>query len=521
MPTTDEVSQHNSKDSCWVIVHGKVYDVTEFLPEHPGGEKIILKYAGKDATKKFDPIHPKDVLDKYLDQSKHLGEVVKTEKTPQEHKQHYEKVQSSEAAEDKQHQQQAEEEEDEDLDEEEKHMKEMNKRKPPLSQMFNLFDFEYVARSIMSKAGWAYYSSAADDEISMRENHRAFHRIWFRPACLVDVTNVDFSTTMLGTKSSVPFYITATALGKLGHPEGEVTLTRAADKEDVIQMIPTLASCSFDEIVDAATDKQTQWMQLYVNRDRETTKGIVQHAEKRGVKGLWITVDAPQLGRREKDMRSKYEEDAASVQGDDEDTIDRSQGAARAISSFIDTSLSWKDLAWFRSITNMPLVLKGVQRAEDVLKAVEYGMDGVLLSNHGGRQLDFARPAIEVLVETMSALRAKGWENKIEVYVDGGVRRATDILKALCLGAKGVGIGRPFIYAMSSYGENGIVKAIQLLKDEMEMNMRLLGVTSLDQLNPSYLDFRSLDHHGSIPTDTLSDHVYEPLATPEFLKSKL
>src|SRR5271169_988549 len=169
----------------------------------------------------------------------------------------------------------------------------------------------------MKKTAWAYYSSGADDEITLRENHNAFQRIWFRPRILINVKKVDFSTTLLGTKVSMPMYITATALGKLGHPEGETVLTRAAKTHDVIQMIPTLASCSFDEICDTAVDAQPLWIQLYVNQDREVTKGIVQHAEKRGVKGLFITVDAPQLGRREKDMRSKYDGDAAKVQQDE------------------------------------------------------------------------------------------------------------------------------------------------------------------------------------------------------------
>ena len=265
---------------------------------------------------------------------------------------------------------------------------------------------------------------------------------------------------MLGTPVSMPIYITATALGKLGHPEGEVVLTRAAKSHNIIQMIPTLASCSFDEIRDAATGDQVQWMQLYVNKDREITKRYVQHGEKRGVKGLFITVDAPQLGRREKDMRSKYNEGAAKVQTD-ESTIDRNQGAARAISSFIDPGLCWDDIDWFKSITNMPIILKGVQRAEDALKAVEYGLQGIVLSNHGGRQLDYARSGIEVLVEVMDALKKKGWQDKLEVYVDGGARRATDIIKAVCLGARGVGIGRPFLYAMSSYGQQGVERAIQ------------------------------------------------------------
>jgi len=202
---------------------------------------------------------------------------------------------------------------------------------------------------------------------------------------------------MLGTKVAIPFYVTATALGKLGNPEGEVILTRGAKKHGVIQMIPTLASCSFDEIVDAKEGDQCQWLQLYVNKDRAITERIIKHAEKRGCKGLFITVDAPQLGRREKDMRSKFSDVGSNVQAGDK--VDNSQGAARAISSFIDPSLSWKDIPWFLSVTKMPILLKGVQRVEDVLKAIEVGVQGVVLSNHGGRQLDFARSGIEVCHE--------------------------------------------------------------------------------------------------------------------------
>jgi L-lactate dehydrogenase (cytochrome) len=347
----------------------------------------------------------------------------------------------------------------------------------------------------------------------MRENHAAFHRIWFRPQILVDVEKVDFSTTMLGTKVDIPFYVTATALGKLGNPEGEVVLTRAAKKHNVVQMIPTLASCSFDEIMDAAEGDQVQWMQLYVNKDREITRKIVQHAEKRGCKALFITVDAPQLGRREKDMRSKFDDAGSNVQSGQQ--TDNSQGAARAISSFIDPALSWKDIPWFQSVTKMPIILKGVQRVEDVLRAVDAGVQGVVLSNHGGRQLDFARSGIEVLAETMPRLRELGLQDRIEVFIDGGVRRATDIIKALCLGAKGVGIGRPFLYAMSAYGLEGVDRAMQLLRDEMEMNMRLIGCTSVDQLNPSLVDTRSLfNHSNGVPKDNLAWSTYDPLANP-------
>jgi isopentenyl diphosphate isomerase/L-lactate dehydrogenase-like FMN-dependent dehydrogenase len=162
------------------------------------------------------------------------------------------------------------------------------------------------------------------------------------------------------------------------------------------------------------------------------------------------------------------------------------------------------DIPWFKSITKMPIILKGVQRVEDVIRAIETGVQGVVLSNHGGRQLDFARSGIEVLAEVMPVLRERGWENRIEIFVDGGVRRATDIIKALCLGAKGVGIGRPFLYAMSAYGQPGVDRAMQLLKDEMEMNMRLIGCSNVDQLNPTLVDTRALSMHTtSVPSDTL------------------
>ena len=321
---------------------------------------------------------------------------------------------------------------------------------------------------------------------------------------------------MLGTKVDIPFYVTATALGKLGNPEGEVILTRGARKHNVIQMISTLASCSLDEIIDAAEPGQVQWLQLYVNKNRDITKSIVQHAERRGCKGLFITVDAPQLGRREKDMRSKFSDVGSNVQSTSGEDVDRSQGAARAISSFIDSSLSWKDIPWFLSITKMPIILKGVQRVEDVIRAIEVGVHGVVLSNHGGRQLDFAPSGIEVLAEVMPALRERGWEKKIEIYVDGGVRRATDIIKALCLGAKGVGIGRPFIYAMSAYGLPGVDRAMSLLRQEMEMNMRLIGCSSVEELNPTLVNTRGLSiHNTTVPADSLGLGVYDPLVGPK------
>lgn len=548
----EEVQKHNTKEDCWVIIHNKVYDVSDFVDEHPGGSAVILKYAGKNATKAFDPIHPPDTLTKYLAPKHHLGEVSKpppkkqtkaaggakappptpattsgdlqvvdefdVEYDEQDDKAPIPVLQVVQQEDEAEEEDEYDDDDDEPPTEEELNRRQMVKRKPDLGQIYNLNDFEFVARHTMEKVAWGYYSSGSDDEITLRDNHLSYQRILFKPRVMVDVTNIDLSTTMLGTKTSVPFYITATALGKLGHEDGEKVLTRSAAKQDVIQMIPTLASCSFDEIVDEATDKQTQWLQLYVNSDREICKGIVQHAEKRGIKGLFITVDAPQLGRREKDMRLKNVEDLSHVQGEGDDA-DRSQGAARAISSFIDTGLNWKDIKWFRSITKMPIILKGVQTVEDSLLAVEHGVDGIVLSNHGGRQLEYSKPPIELLAELMPILRKRNLHNKLEVYTDGGVRRASDILKAICLGAKGVGIGRPFLYAMSTYGDDGVVKAIQILKDEMIMNMRLLGTPTIDRLNENYVDTRTISRY--VPEDKLFGKVYEPLVSPLFKDSKL
>lgn len=495
--TGPEVAAHSSRDSCWIIVHGKVYDVTDFLDEHPGGSKIILKYAGKDATEAYEPIHPPDAITTNLPVQKHLGaiDITTVAKVVKE------------------------------VTDEEKHRQALLDARPPLDNVINLHDFEIVAKGVLPEKAWAYYSSASDDEITIRENRLAYQRVWFRPRILRDVSSVDWSTTILGQKSSLPVYISATALGKLGHPDGELCLTRAAANHGVIQMIATLASCSFDDIVNAAAPGQNFFLQLYVNRDREITRKYVQHAEARGVKGLFITVDAPQLGRREKDMRMKHVGDdaGAEVQKGQSD-VKKDQGVARAISSFIDPSLSWKDIPWFRSITKMPIILKGIATAEDAILAYEAGVQGIVLSNHGGRQLDTARSGIEVLLEVTAALRLRGYlpDPKFEIYVDGGVRRASDVLKAVALGAKAVGVGRPFLYAFCSYGQAGVEKAIQIFREEFEMNMRLLGARTLDELVPEMVDATALTQHTVLsPQDNLYHAAYQPLAFAKFKESRL
>eukprot|EP00301_Raphidiophrys_heterophryoidea_P025181 c8391_g1_i1.p1 GENE.c8391_g1_i1~~c8391_g1_i1.p1 ORF type:complete len:518 (+),score=124.79 c8391_g1_i1:65-1555(+) len=480
----DELAKHNTRDDCWVAINGKVYDLTTFLSEHPAGPGVIIKQAGKDGTEAFKPYHSPNIIETLGKESLCVG-VLDVKSVPVAQPESAVTSQAVVVA---------------------------KSQKPSIGKMLNVFDFEAVAKTQMSHEGWSYYSSGADDEVTLRENHVAFSRVWLKPRVMRNVKNVDISSTILGYKTSFPLYITATALAKLAHPDGEVALTRACHDEGIVQMLPTLASCSLEEMCAAKKPGQIQFFQLYVNSNREVTKKLVQQAEKLGCRGLFITVDAPMLGRREKDMRNKFVDDAPSVQKGD--NVNRGSGTARAISQFIDPSLCWDDIPWFKSITGLPLILKGIQCGEDAVLALRAGCQGVVVSNHGGRQLDYTRSGVEMLEEVTKALRAAGAPKEFEVYVDGGIRRGSDIFKALALGAKAVGIGRPTLYGLAAYGEEGVSRVLQILKEELHMCMTLSGVTKISEINESLLLTRNLgDHVSTMPRDNLYGGVYEPLRT--------
>merc|ERR1719281_1902920 len=387
--------------------------------------------------------------------------------------------------------------------------------KPPLGAMLNSFDFESVAREVMEPQAWGYYSSGGDDEITLRDNHMAFQRITMRPRILVNVREIDMATSFLGADASLPLYFTATALAKLAHPDGEVGIVRGAAKAGVAYMLPTLSSYTLDEMLAARAPDQPLFSQLYVNPERSRTQEYVEKLEAAGVKALFITVDAPQLGRREKDMRNKFTQQGSDVQGDDEEEgeVDRSQGATRAISSYIDPSLNWEDVPWLQSITKMKVLLKGVQCGEDAVRAYQAGLNGCVLSNHGGRQLDTCRSGIEVLPEVMEALRKAGVrKEEFSVFVDGGIRRGADIFKALALGASAIGIGRPVLYSLASYGEKGIVRMVHMLQDELLMVMRLSGTPTIESITENHVITRNLaDHVVPLPADNLVQGTYMPL----------
>lgn len=475
--TPEEVANHNKRNDLWIAVNGNVYDFTSFLPNHPGGVKALLNFAGRDGTTTYNQLHQKGLLEKFLPPEAFVG------------------VLDGEFPKD----------DEGDLSDEEMERMQYIENKPPIHQITNLTDFEYIAKKVLPLHAWAYYSTGADDELTMRENRYFFQKILFRPRILRDVSDIDTSTTMLSSSTSAPFYVSATALCALADPDGEVAIARACGKEDIIQMISTQASRSVEECAAVATPEQTQWFQLYVNEDREVATGMVDEAVKRGMKGIFITVDAPVLGNREKEQRAKP----------DFDPLEGDGGSATLSSSFISKSLTWADVDFFKKHTKLPIVIKGVQTIEDVLMAVDMNVDGVVLSNHGGRQLDTAPSGIQVLTDVMPILKERCLENKLEIYIDGGVRRGSDILKALCLGAKGVGLGRPFLYALGSYGEEGVSRAIKMLKRELVMDMSLMGVTKIEDLGPEYVDLRYVNS-GTKARDMGFSSVYEPAAFPKF-----
>lgn len=471
----EEFKSHNSLErGVWVLIDGKVYDLTEFINMHPGGEAIILKYAGKDASFLFNKIHSKEAF-QMLPEGAYIGEL------------------DGEL-----------DDEEDPLEAEERRCEEMRARRPPLMTILNLSEFEYVAKQVIPIHAWAYYSGGSDDEVTMRENNAGFSRYFFKPRVLVDVEDTDITTTMLGSPTDAPFYCSAAALAMLGHPDGELSIARGLFKENIIQMISSAASYPLDEIIDETEGHK--WFQLYVKPDRQESLATIKHCEEKGIKAIFVTVDTTQFGRREKDLRFKMADDVEDIEAIDV--------ALRKDDDFIlsykKIGLKWEDIRTFKEKSSIPIVVKGIQCVDDALLAIENKADAVVLSNHGGRQLDYSRPPIDVLAELMPILREKKLENKIEVYIDGGVRRGSDVLKALCLGAKGVGLGRSFLYANSAYGENGVVKACRLLKDEIRRDMQLLGVKNISQLSPEHI------HQYPTVFTSQSNLIYEPLYLPKF-----
>lgn len=345
--------------------------------------------------------------------------------------------------------------------------------KPPLSAVHSLDDFEPIAQKTLTKKAWAYYRTGCADEVTLAENKDAFRRMFLKPRVLRDVSKVDFLTTILGTSVLLPVYISAFAHSVWGHELAEKNFTWAAAETNTVQMIPSMAGFPIPEILAEAKPGQTQWLQIYTSSLRSETETLLHQAKAAGnVLTIVWTVDTAQLGKREYEQR---------LMGTSFDTIIAN-----------DPSFNWEDVTKYKRETGFKFLLKGIQNVDDAVLAAQSGVDGIIVSNHGGRQLDTARSSIEVLAEIVPVLKQKGLYNNIEIFLDGGVRRGTDVIKAIALGARAVGLGRPFLYSASVYGKDGVVKAIDLLKAEIELAMRLLGVTELSQLYEGLVDVKKL-----------------------------
>jgi 4-hydroxymandelate oxidase len=348
-----------------------------------------------------------------------------------------------------------------------------------LSAAANLADLEKSARGRLDQAYFDYYAGGANDEITLNENVTAWSRIRLRPRVLVDVSRLDRAVEILGRHFSAPVIIAPMAFQRLAHPDGELATARAAAAHGAGMILSTFSTSAISE-VRAATDSPL-WFQLYVYKDREVTRALVERATLDGCEALVFTVDAPLIGRRERDVRNKLQlprdlrvvnaaslSEGRAVPGMTDSVL------AHHITEMIDPALTWRDIEWIRSITRLPVIVKGIQRADDAARAALAGVDGVVISNHGGRQLDTARATALIVREVADAVAGR-----MVVLVDGGIRRGTDIIKAIALGADAVLIGRPILWGLVSGGEDGVDRVLELIRNELELAMALCGCTSI------------------------------------------
>ncbi|KAF7592918.1 hypothetical protein BBP40_012239 [Aspergillus hancockii] len=366
--------------------------------------------------------------------------------------------------------------------------------KPPLESILSTYDFEKVASQELTRKTWAFYSSAATDMITRDANKSMYDRILLRPRILRNVSKVDTRATILGCESGLPLFVSPAAMAKMVHPDGERAIARGCAKYGVGQCISSNASYSMSDITSCAPGHPF-FFQLYINRDRTSSERLLRQAEECWIKAIFLTVDAPVAGKREADERVKADASevihSAPMTGAQGIGDGRGNAIGRAMGRYIDSSFTWEDLRWLRQSTTLPIVLKGIQTAEDAVMAMEHGVNGIIVSNHGGRSLDTSTSSIAVLMEIRQCCPQVF--DHLEVFVDGGIRRGTDILKAICLGAKAVGMGRQFLYSLT-YGQEGVEHLIDIMKDELETSMKLLGITELSQAHPEFLNTLDVDH---------------------------
>jgi 4-hydroxymandelate oxidase len=348
----------------------------------------------------------------------------------------------------------------------------------------DLSALEALAESAMSPMAWNYVRGGASDEITLRDNRAAFDRILLKPSVLCDVSRIETTLTLLGQTLESPILLAPAAYHRLYHPEGELATVRGAVQAGAGVVISSFATFPIEEITSFEPSLRP-WFQLYVNPNREFTQSLVERAEAAGCGAICLTVDTPVLGcrYRERDFKLPPGIDCPNMAAIAKELVAAHRPTRQRIySSVFDPALSWKDIAWLRSLTKLPIVLKGILNPDDAARAVEAGAGGIIVSNHGGRNLDTVPPTIIALPRV--AERVAG---KIPVLVDGGLRRGTDVLKALALGANAVLVGRPYLYALALAGSDGVAHVIETLRAEFEMAMALAGRRSLAEIDRTVL----------------------------------
>ncbi|GHF55685.1 isopentenyl diphosphate isomerase/L-lactate dehydrogenase-like FMN-dependent dehydrogenase [Deinococcus metalli] len=345
----------------------------------------------------------------------------------------------------------------------------------------NLREMEAAAAEVLSPAALAYYAGGANDEVTLRANRDGYAALRLRPRMLVDVSAIDTSTTVLGLPLDFPVGIAPCALHGLVHPEAEVATARAAAQTGSVMALSTMSHRTIEDVAHAAPGRL--WFQLYLYRDRSVSRALIRRAEAAGARALVLTVDAPVLGRREAIIRTPVRVAPGTVLPNVGPRTPGSEGLddLSYFDTLLDPALSWADLAWLRAQTTLPIIVKGLLTAEDAALAVEHGCH-VWVSNHGGRQLDTAVTALDALPEIAHAVAGRA-----EIYLDGGVTRGTDVLKALALGAAAVFVARPALYGLALAGEGGVRHTLDLLRDELRLAMALCGKTRIADLGPDLI----------------------------------
>jgi 4-hydroxymandelate oxidase len=349
----------------------------------------------------------------------------------------------------------------------------------------NLHEYEAQARERLPQMVFDYYFGGAEDELTVRDNRAGWQNLWLRPNVLVDVATRDLATTVLGQTIAVPVLTGPCAFNALAHPEGECAVARATSAAGIVQVVSTAGTFSLEEVA-AAAPNGIRWFQLYCYKDRDITRWLVERAAAAGYRALCLTADAPLVGRRDRDTRNRFGlppgmtwKNLERVGLDRMEAKDEGSALVQYISEIWDASITWDSIEWLRGISPLPLAVKGILTADDARRAVACGVDAIVVSNHGGRQLDGAIPTSVALAEVADAVGAQA-----EIFVDGGIRRGSDILKALALGARAVLVGRPYLWALAVDGQAGVEHMLALLRDELDLVMALSGrptIASIDR----------------------------------------